>query len=308
MRGVGAQATSQIASNPVQSKYLLNVERQQKVKESLYLYLLQKREENELSQAFTAYNTKVISKPRGSNAPTAPVRSNIWLIAFVIGLAIPAGITTLEEFFNTKVRGRKDLESSSIPLVGEVPQSGKRDDKNIVTRLIEMAKKGDKKITDDTTRPVVVKAHSRNIINEAFRVVRTNLEFMLAANPDEKVIALTSANVGSGKTFITFNLGLALAIKDKRVLLLDLDMRKSTLSRYVDSPKKGISDFLAGKTQDLMSIIYAAKEGNGNLDIIPVGTEPPNPTELLFNPRMKMVIDELRNQYDFILIDCPLWR
>ena len=117
-----AATTSQLASNPNQAKYLLSVERQQKGKEELYLYLLQKREENELSQAFTAYNTRVITAPRGSIFPTAPRKMNILLVAFAIGLLVPAVIIFMKENMNTKVRGRKDLESLSIPFIGEIPQ------------------------------------------------------------------------------------------------------------------------------------------------------------------------------------------
>lgn len=116
--------TSQLASNPSQAKYLLSVERQQKVKEELYLYLLQKREENELSQAFTAYNTRVITAPRGSMAPVSPQKMNILLIAFALGLVVPAGVIFLKENMNSKVRGRKDLEHLSLPLVGEIPLYG----------------------------------------------------------------------------------------------------------------------------------------------------------------------------------------
>lgn len=113
--------TQQLASNPSQAKYLLSVERQQKVKEELYLYLLQKREENELSQAFTAYNTRVITAPRGSALPTAPNKKNILLVAFALGLLVPAVIIFMQENMNTKVRGKKDLENLSVPYLGEIP-------------------------------------------------------------------------------------------------------------------------------------------------------------------------------------------
>ena len=117
LEDIGGQATSQIASNPKQSKYLLSVERQQKVKESLYLYLLQKREENELSQAFTAYNTRIITKPGGSMIPTAPIKKNILLVAFALGLLIPVVVIFIRENMNTRVRGRKDLDDLSVPFI-----------------------------------------------------------------------------------------------------------------------------------------------------------------------------------------------
>lgn len=285
LRMIGGQATSKIASNPEQSKYLLSVERQQKVKEALYLYLLQKREENELSQAFTAYNTRIITMPGGSMIPTAPVKKNIFFIAFVLGLMVPSVIIFIFENMNTKVRGRKDLERLSLPFVGEIPLASKK--KNGVLENM-----------------IVVREKSRNVINEAFRVVRTNIEFMLDNKNKSNVIMLTSANPGSGKTFLTYNLALCFAIKGKKVLVIDLDLRKASMSDYVGKPQIGISNYLAGKTETDSEIIYHSADAE-MLSIIPVGTIPPNPTELLFNEKLDRLIDALRNEYDYIFIDCP---
>ena len=206
--------TSQLAAAPTQANYLLTVERQQKVKESLYLFLLQKREENELSQAFTAYNTEVIKRPSGSSAPTAPVRDKIILIAFVIGLALPFGVTYLIESTNTRIRGRKDIDSLSIPFLGEIP-----DDK---------PKKGERQESR-----IVVKQGKRNVVNEAFRVLRTNLGF-LTGSTKGNVVMITSFNPGSGKTFIAMNTAVSLAIKGKRVVVIDGDMRRCSTSAYID--------------------------------------------------------------------------
>ena len=170
-----AATTSQLASNPNQAKYLLSVERQQKVKEELYLYLLQKREENELSQAFTAYNTRVITAPRGSMFPTAPRKMNILLVAFAIGLLVPAVIIFMKENMNTKVRGRKDLEDLSIPFIGEIPQYFSKE-----------RKQGFKRKKQSYMKTIVVKEGSRDIINEAFRVLRSNMDFM--AGKDRKSV------------------------------------------------------------------------------------------------------------------------
>lgn len=295
----GGQALEQVASNPKQAKYLLSVERQQKVKESLYLYLLQKREENELSQAFTAYNTRIIDKPHGSNVPISPKKQQTLLIAFVLGLAIPAGLIVLREMLNTKVRGRKDLENLKAPLVGELPLVGKK--QTLSDRVL--TKMHLKKAVAKADNLVVVKDKSRNVINEAFRVVRTNLEFMVGKDKTH-VIAITSANPGSGKTFTSFNLALALAIKKKRVLVIDLDLRRGSLSKYIGSPKPGVANYLAGQTDSIDKIIYPY-EGSENLSIIPVGVMPPNPAELLFSERLAELIEEMRKRYDFIFIDCP---
>lgn len=285
------QVTSQIASNPNQAKYLLSVERQQKVKESLYLYLLQKREENELSQAFTAYNTRIITMPGGSMIPTAPVKKNILLMAFALGLLIPVIVIFMMENMNTVVRGRKDLEHLTIPFVGEIPLSFRK-------------KKKFSRQPQEKECVVAVKEKSRNVINEAFRVVRTNLEFMQDKESESYVIMLTSANPDSGKTFISFNLAASLGIKGKRVLAIDLDLRKGSLSQYAGSPKKGISDYLAGDVKDIKEIIVRPSE-DARLEIIPVGTIPPNPTELLFSERLNQSIAKLRKEYDYIFIDCP---
>ena len=292
-QSVGGQATSRIASNPQQSKYLLSVERQQKVKESLYLYLLQKREENELSQAFTAYNTRVITMPGGSMQPTAPVKKNILLVAFALGFLIPVVIIFIRENTNTVLRGRKDLENMTIPFVGEIPQAFRKKSKWYARK----AKAKDEKCA------VVVKEKSRNVINEAFRVVRTNLEFMVGKERTSNVIMITSANPGSGKTFITFNLATSLAIKGKRVIAIDLDLRRASLSQDVGRPKVGVSNYLIGGVETWHDIVR--KSEDNQLDVIPVGSIPPNPTELLFADRLNELISDLRKEYDYIFIDCP---
>lgn len=285
------QTTARIAANPSQGKYLLSVERQQKVKESLYLFLLQKREENELSQAFTAYNTRVIMPPSGSMVPTAPAKKNILLIAFVIGLIVPVAVIFLRESMNTRIRGRKDLEALTLPFVGEIPQAATK-------------KKGtsDKKSTENN--PIVVHEGSRDIINEAFRVLRTNLEFMTDKEQHSNVIVVTSFNPGSGKSFLAMNIAVSLAIKQKKVLVIDGDMRHGSTSAYIGSPQTGLSNYLSGHVNNLKDIIVTDVR-HANLQFLPVGTIPPNPTELLFSDRLKQLIDTVRSQYDYIFIDCP---
>ncbi len=291
LQSTQASTTARIASNPSQAKYLLSVERQQKVKESLYLFLLQKREENELSQAFTAYNTRIVNKP-SSFGPTSPDKTNILLISFLIGLAIPFGIIFLKEANNTRVRGRKDVEDLAIPFLGEIPQYAPT----------SADKKGSKDSGDSNT--IIVKEGKRNIINEAFRVLRTNVEFMCNTSDGQKTIAVSSFNPGSGKSFISANLGMAIALKGKRVLVVDGDMRHGSTSSYVGSPETGLSAYLSGASSDLKALIDRTPECD-NLDILPVGAIPPNPTELLESPRFAALIDNLKGMYDYIIIDCP---
>ncbi len=288
------QATSRIASSPTQAKYLLSVERQQKVKEALYLFLLQKREENELSQAFTAYNTRIINPPYGKQQPTSPVRRNILLLAFVIGLCIPLGIIYLKEILNTRIRGKKDLESVTVPFVGEIP----------LTAAKKKLFASNRKKTQSSSARIVVRQGNRDSINEAFRVLRTNLEFMMIKDKTQNVSIITSFNPGSGKSFISVNTAVCFAIKGKKVLVIDCDLRRASSSEYVGSPHHGLSNYLTHQEDDLQALIRPV-EGVENLYILPVGTIPPNPTELLFDTRFKDTVETLRPQYDYIFIDCP---
>lgn len=298
LRQQESKATDRIAATPDQAKYLLSVERQQKVKESLYLFLLQKREENELSQAFTAYNTRLITPPVGSIAPTSPARMQILLIAFVLGLVIPMGVFFLKENGNTRLRGRKDLESMSVPYIGEIPMcDGKKS--SIRYRLRNLTRRGAK--NDDVE--VVVKEGVRNVVNEAFRVVRTNLEFMHVPSSGH-VYMTTSFNPGSGKTFITVNVAVSLAIRGRKVLVVDGDMRRATASRLLHSPSIGISDWLSGRETDMDRILFRT-DIHENLWMMPVGTIPPNPTELLQDGRLKELFDALKDSFDYIFVDCP---
>lgn len=298
LRQQESKATDRIAATPDQAKYLLSVERQQKVKESLYLFLLQKREENELSQAFTAYNTRLITPPVGSIAPTSPARMQILLIAFVLGLVIPMGVFFLKENGNTRLRGRKDLESMSVPYIGEIPMcDGKKS--SIRYRLRNLTRRGAK--NDDVE--VVVREGVRNVVNEAFRVVRTNLEFMHVPSSGH-VYMTTSFNPGSGKTFVTVNVAVSLAIRGRKVLVVDGDMRRATASRLLHSPSIGISDWLSGRETDMDRILFRT-DIHENLWMMPVGTIPPNPTELLQDGRLKELFDVLKDSFDYIFIDCP---
>ncbi|MBR6989419.1 MAG: polysaccharide biosynthesis tyrosine autokinase [Bacteroidaceae bacterium] len=317
-----SKATSKMATNPEQEKYLLSVERQQAVKQALYTYLLQKREENELSRAFTAYNTRLLNPPTGSNTAIAPNSKQIYTIYLVIGLLIPLVVIILLELLNTTVRGRKDLEHMQTPFLGEIPfvQQEKR---GFLRRLISSGglgnffkndpvmskalmrlgfwKKSDRQ--SDKNLKLYVKEGSRNQINEAFRVVRSNMEFMQGEN-EHQIVMITSANAGSGKTFVTLNLAASFAIKDRKVLAIDLDFRKRSLSKYVNKPHHGLADYLAKRAENYDNLIIKSSLVNG-LDILPVGSIPPNPTELLYSERLGVMLEELKKEYDLIFLDCP---
>lgn len=292
------KTNTRIAESPTQAKYILTVERRQKVMESLYLYLLQKREENELGQAFTAYNTRVIDSPTGSSAPSSPNKNQILLIALLIGLMIPAAYLYIAEMLNTRVRGKSDLKKLSAPVIGEIPlKEGSKLSRAALKKLINDDKKKDEKIN------IVVKSGNRDVINEAFRVLRTNLEFMTKGK-NSKVMAITSFNVGSGKSFVSANTCASLAIKGLDVLLIDGDLRHASASAIVNYPKRGFSDYLAERESDLDALIVKSPESE-HFNVLPVGTIPPNPTELISSERFVKAIEELKPKFDYIFIDCP---
>ncbi len=253
---VEAKTNSKLSKSPTQAKYLLSVERQQKVKEQLYLFLLQKREENELTQAFTSYNTRIIQPAMGSKMPAAPAKSKILMVAFVLGLIIPAGIIFIHSNLDTKIHTRLDLECLSVPFLGEIPLW--IDPKNRKRFFLFGKRKKNKEDTD-----IVVRDRKRNSINEAFRVLRTNIEFMLGKSESAQVILMTSFIPNSGKTFVSANLGSSLAIKGKRVLVIDGDLRKASLSKYVDSPETGIANYLTGAADDIKKLVVPMKDING---------------------------------------------
>lgn len=304
-QSVQAISNSKVASAPGQSKYLLSVERQQKVKESLYLYLLQKREENELSQAFTAYNSRVVTPPSGSNAPTFPVSRNVYMLCLAIGFLLPCILIILNELVNTSVRGRKDLDVLTIPFLGEIPM---KDPENRIVRFFRNLRQrlhlGSKKVKEDKSLHIMVRDGKTDVMNEAFRVVRTNLEFIAGRGEEGHVVMLTSFNPNSGKTFVVTNVSMALALKNKRVLVVDLDMRKRSLSAMVGKRLVGLSNYLAGHVDDFHTLIKPSGL-NDNLDVIPAGKVPPNPTELLYEERLDTLVNELRKEYDYIFLDCP---
>ena len=178
---------------------------------------------------------------------------------------------------------RKDLENLATPFVGEIPMYHS------------------KRASKSKEEAFAVKANSRTIINEAFRVVRSNLEFMLKDN-QKKVVMITSFNPCSGKTFVSANLAASMAIKGKRVAMVDLDLRHASLSNYINKPKQGLSNYLAGVIDECPILEYPEQE---NLSIIPAGAIPPNPTELLYSDRLKALIDRLRADFDLVFLDCP---
>ena len=285
-----------ISSNPGKVRELIQIERQQKIKEQLYLYLLQKREENELSANLVVNNTRVLKPAMGDSTPVAPNKTSIILFALIIGIVIPYAYMIISFYLNNTIRGRKDAETTNIPIVGEIPFIGK------VTPLTRIKKA--LKREEDTLPQILVKARSRNVINEAFRLLRTNLDFMMINDKETPVVMITSFHVSSGKSFTSLNLAASIAIKGKKALIIDLDIRKGTVSNTVGKTTIGVVNYLNGQA-GVDEIVKHNVNGIENLSVITTGTLPPNPAELLLSHRLEELIAELQKQYDYIFIDCP---
>ncbi len=277
------QARGKVIQMPQKQRIMLSVERQQKVKEELYVFLLNKREENALNKAMTDDNIRIIDPASGSDAPIYPVRFKKVMTGVGIGVVLPAAVLLCLLIFNTGVRGRQDIESVlDIPFLGEIPQAGKR------------------KAESNT---VLVSKTGRDVLTEAFRIIRTNIGFMSRNGNSPQVITFTSFSIGAGKTFTALNLAATLSFLDKKILILDLDLRKGTISSRVNVKSAlGVSHYLANSQVAINDII--SKSGIAdNIDIIPIGMVAPNPVELLLSKRLDDLVTDLRNKYDYIIVD-----
>lgn len=293
------EANSKIVSNPTQAKHLASVEREQKVKEGLYLYLLQKKEENEISMTYSSMNTEIIDMPHGSDAPVSPNRRMVMFSAVFFALLLPTVVIFVSESMGTTVRDKYDIaRKTTVPFIGEIPYIERNNYKNPLQKW--MARK-----RTLTMRTIVVEAGKQDPINEAFRMLRTDLEFMTSRPGDRNVYIVTSSYEGSGKTFVATNLAVSLSISGKRVLFIDGDLRHASASRVFGKAHKGLSDYLSENEDDLLNVLLHVDK-YPTLDIITAGTIPPNPTELLSGRRLAQMLKELRPLYDFVIIDCPL--
>ena len=275
------RAQDRVTAIPTKERQMLSIERQQKIKEALYLFLLNKREENALSQAMADNNARVIDGAEGSNAPISPNRNRILLLGLLVGIALPGAVCLAILFMDTRVHGRKDIEgATSVPYLGEIPL--------------------DKEAMKDHRRKVMaVKEQGDDIVSEAFRILRTNMAFLSKKDKPAQVITFTSFNIGAGKTFIARNLSMSLAYMKKRVVMVDLDIRKGTLSRHFGHYHVGVTNYLSDNTVKVDDIIQH-QEG---FDLIPAGILAPNPAELLMDNRLDELMNELRTRYDYIIAD-----
>ena len=295
------EATSKVVSNPAQAKHLATIERERKVKESLYMYLLQKKEENEISITYKSSNILVIEPPHGSGKPTSPKRSVVILSAFLLGLLIPVTVIFLRASFDDSVRDRHDVERNcDIPFLGEVPYSGR--DQILDRLLVHLGIK-----SKVMTKGVVVNQNVLNASNEAFRVLRNNMDASFAGkflNEGSRAYLIKSTQIEVGKTFVAMNLALIRAIGGERVLFIDGDLRQASASRLWNAPLSGLTNFLNGEESDFRKLLFQP-EGYPMLDVLPTGALPTNPTELLLSPLLDQLLLAAKEHYDCIIIDSP---
>lgn len=270
---------NKIEKIPVQEHQFRVIARQQKVKEELYLYLLQKREETAISLAATEPNARVIDAGKALKIPVSPKKNIIYLGALLLGLLIPFGIIYVVDLLDTKIKSRLDLEGKTlIPFVGDVPTSDSPSD--------------------------IIKADSRTSSAEALRIIRTNLEFILSKADENraKTIFLTSTFPKEGKTFVSANLAGTFALSGKKVLLVGMDIRNPRLDEYFALPGRGFTNYLSSKDVKLDDLIVK-QDGFDNFYILPAGVIPPNPAELLMSNKVDDLFKTLKTQYDYIIVD-----
>jgi capsular exopolysaccharide synthesis family protein len=272
------QISSRIKSVPTQERGLLEVTRQQQIKQALYLYLMQVREETSITMASTSDKAKVITDPIVPDYPVSPKKNVIFLIAFLIGIIVPIVVIYVKDLLQLNITGREELEKlSNITVIGEIMK--KEDGGTIVVR-------------DNRTTPIV----------ELFRTLRNNVKFVLD-EPDKKIILVTSTVPGEGKTFVSINLAASFALSEKKILLIGMDIRNPRLAADMNFAKStGLTSYLSGSVQDWKTMLHQV-DNFPNLDILQAGAIPPNPNELLMKPLLKKLIDEARALYDIIVID-----
>ena len=268
-----------ISEAPGQEREFVSIARQQEIKAGLYLMLLQKREENAITLAATANNAKIIDEAIADDAPVAPRSKITYLIALILGVGIPVGVIYLLELTKFKIEGRADVEKlTSAPIVGDIP------------------------LTDEKQGAIAVFENQNNLMSETFRNVRTNLQFMLGNG--KKVILVTSTVSGEGKSFISGNLAISLSLLGKKVVIVGLDIRKPGLNKVFNISKReqGITQYLANPEKNLMDLVQLS-DVSKNLYILPGGTVPPNPTELLARDGLDKAIETLKKNFEYVILD-----
>jgi len=273
-----AQFASKIKDVPTQERQYLEIMRQQAIKEKLFMFLLQKREENALTLASTTPSAKTIDSAFSSLLPVAPKRMMIFLLALIIGFVIPIVIIYIFDLFDDKINNSKELKRLiKVPYLGSI---GVKQSDDIVV------------VNEGLTTPIV----------EMFRIIRTNLQFLLTGK-ENPVILVTSSISGEGKSFTSINLAMSLALMKKKVVLVGLDIRSPMIGNYLHLSKdKGVTMFISNPVMKIDEIIIPS-ELHDYLEVIPAGPVPPNPAELIMSSRLDYLFVELRKRYDYIVVD-----
>lgn len=272
-----------ISDAPTQEKEYMGIARQQEIKANLYTMLLQKREENAITLASTASNGRIIEIPMAGKSPVSPKRNVYFLAAFIVGIVIPVGIIYIRDLLKYKIENRKDVEKiSALPILAEIPLGN---------------------VQESVRGAIVIHENKNNLMEEAFRSLRTNLLFML--KPQEKVIMITSSQPSDGKSFVAGNLAVSLAYLGKKVIILGLDIRKSGLDKVFDlnNHTKGITNYLSQSEDTDWSEWILPSGITPNLDIFPRGNIPPNPTELVSRSKLDELVQQLKETYDYVILD-----
>lgn len=274
------QLSSRVRSVPSQEMGLLEVTRQQQIKQSLYLYLMKLKEETNITMASTSDKAKVITDPIIPKEPTSPKRNIILLASIFLGLVIPIAIIYLRDLLKVAVSDKQELESLlKVSIIGEII----------------------KKETDGNA--IVVNPRDTSPIVELFRALRNNIQFMLGSENNKNVILVTSTIPGEGKTFVSINLAVSFTLSDKKVLLIGVDVRNPKLAIDMNFKKgAGLTSYLSGSEPNWKSLLVHLKD-HPNLDILQAGAIPPNPNELLMKPEMKELLVQARADYDIIIMD-----
>jgi capsular exopolysaccharide synthesis family protein len=278
---ISSGQSQQYAALPFQEKAIRSIDRQQEIKETLYIILLQKREEAAVNLAIINPSIKIVDFAHASATPISPKRNIVYLLALLLGLGIPIAIIYAYLLLDTKIQSKKDVLAvvNEIPVIAEIPH-----------------------IVDEIK---MVKYLDRSVLSEAFRMLRTNLSFLIKEKDKSQIIFTTSTIKGEGKTFVSMNLAITLSTLGKKVILVGADLRNPQLHKMLNITrhKKGVTNYLHDTVTSLEDIIESGDQFNLKLDFIFSGVIPPNPAELLSNGRFEMLLQELKQKYDYVIVD-----